>query len=84
MIEEHAQIARRAVDDPAVLARMGQLGERIERLGGWETSHQARGLLERLGVTAWQQSVSELSGGTRKRVAIARALLTEPGSPAAR
>ena len=57
---------------------MGQLAERIDRLGGWETSHRARGLLERLGVTAWEQSVAELSGGTRKRVAIARALLTEP------
>ncbi len=77
-IDEHALLAAQAIGDDASLVRMGQLVEKIERLGGWETSHRARGLLERLGVTAWQQPVAELSGGTRKRVAIARALLTEP------
>ena len=64
--------------EAAYLKKLGELAERIDRLGGWDTAHQARDLLERLGVTAWEQPVSELSGGTRKRVAIARALLTKP------
>jgi len=77
-IEEHAATAARAMEDPAAPTRLGTLAEKIDRLGGWDTSHRARSLLERLGVTGWEQAVAELSGGTRKRVAIARALLTRP------
>jgi ATP-binding cassette subfamily F protein uup len=50
----------------------------VEQLGGWDTAHEARRLLDRLGVKDWDRPVAELSGGTRKRVAIARALLTRP------
>jgi ATP-binding cassette subfamily F protein uup len=67
---EAAQLAR--------LERLSSLGERIERLGGWNTEHQARRLLDRLGVKDWDRPVTELSGGLRKRVAIARALLSRP------
>jgi len=70
----HAALAERGSD----AAKLAALAERIEHLGGWDTAHQARALLERLGVSAWEQPVAELSGGTRKRVAIARALLTRP------
>ena len=52
--------------------------DRIEHLGGWDTAHEARRLLDRLGVKDWERPVAELSGGLRKRVAIARALLTRP------
>ncbi len=72
----HEALAHRA--DAASMDKLGALAERIERLGGWDTAHRARELLERLGVTAWTQRLGELSGGTRKRVAIARALLTRP------
>ena len=60
------------------MERLQALAERIERLGGWDTSHHAKKLLDRLGVKDWERPLSELSGGTRKRVAIARALLTRP------
>jgi ATP-binding cassette subfamily F protein uup len=68
-------------DDTAharLLAELAALSDRIEHLGGWDTAHEARRLLDRLGVKEWDRSVAELSGGTRKRVAIARALLTRP------
>ena len=67
-----------AAHDEKVLAALAALDERIERLGGWDTAHEARKLLDRLGVKDWERPVAELSGGLRKRVAIARALLSRP------
>jgi ATP-binding cassette subfamily F protein uup len=61
-----------------ILSDLAVLSDRIEHLGGWDTAHEARRLLDRLGVRDWDRPVAELSGGTRKRVAIARALLTRP------
>ena len=80
----HAALSARlaAAKDEALharqLAELAALSERIEHLGGWDTAHQARRLLDRLGVKDWDRPVADLSGGTRKRVAIARALLTRP------
>jgi ATP-binding cassette subfamily F protein uup len=81
-IEAHAGLSARLAGeaDPArhdrMLAEMVALADRVEHLGGWDTAHEARRLLDRLGVKDWDRPVAELSGGTRKRVAIARALLT--------
>jgi ATP-binding cassette subfamily F protein uup len=80
----HAALAARleAERDEAAHARMigdlAALSDRIEHLGGWDTAHEARRLLDRLGVKDWDRPVADLSGGARKRVAIARALLTRP------
>src|SRR4051794_20548882 len=40
--------------------------------------HEARAMLDRLGVKDWDRPIDALSGGARKRVAVARALLTRP------
>jgi ATP-binding cassette subfamily F protein uup len=83
-LEAHAALAARleAEHDEAMhdrlLADLAALSDRVEGLGGWDTAHEARRLLDRLGVKDWERQVSELSGGARKRVAIARALLTRP------
>jgi len=61
-----------------LIADLAVLSDQVEHLGGWDTAHEARRLLDRLGVKEWDRPVSELSGGTRKRVAIARALLARP------
>jgi ABC transport system ATP-binding/permease protein len=61
-----------------LLADLAALSDRVEHLGGWDTAHEARRLLDRLGVKDWDRPVADLSGGARKRVAIARALLTRP------
>ena len=83
-IEAHAALAARleTEQDQALhdrlLAELSSLSEQVEHLGGWDTAHQARRLLDRLGVKEWDQPVADLSGGTRKRVAIARAMLAKP------
>jgi ATP-binding cassette subfamily F protein uup len=79
-LDEHRALSARleATHDVRALDALAQLNERIERLGGWDTSHQAKKLLDRLGVKDWARPVAELSGGLRKRVAIARALLSRP------
>jgi ABC transport system ATP-binding/permease protein len=80
----HQEVSARlaAEADPAaharLLAELAHAAERVEQLGGWDTAHEARRLLDRLGVKDWDRPVADLSGGTRKRVAIARALLTRP------
>jgi ATP-binding cassette subfamily F protein uup len=83
-LDAHAALSARLAaerDEAAhgrLLAELSALADRIEHLGGWDTAHEARRLLDRLGVKEWDRPVDELSGGTRKRVAIARALLTHP------
>jgi ABC transport system ATP-binding/permease protein len=83
-LEGHAQLAAQleAEEDEAahdrLLAELARLSDAVERLGGWDTAHEARRLLDRLGVKDWDRPLAELSGGARKRVAIARALLTRP------
>jgi ATP-binding cassette subfamily F protein uup len=83
-IEAHAALAARLEGDQdealheKLMTELSALSEQIEHLGGWDTAHEARRLLDRLGVKEWDQPVADLSGGTRKRVAIARALLSRP------
>ncbi|MBL8915244.1 MAG: ABC-F family ATP-binding cassette domain-containing protein [Archangium sp.] len=80
-LEEHARLSELLAtqhDDEKILARVSALAEQIDRLGGWDTAHEARKLLDRLGVKDWERPVAELSGGLRKRVAIARVLLSKP------
>ena len=83
-LEAHGALSARLAaeaDEAAhdrLLAELSAVSDRVEHLGGWDTAHEARRLLDRLGVKDWDRAVAELSGGTRKRVAIARALLTRP------
>ena len=81
-LAEHAALSAKlgagAPDPERDLARMAALTDFIDRHGGWDSAHQARALLDRLGVKDWDRPIVELSGGNRKRVAIARALLQSP------
>lgn len=51
---------------------------KIERLGGWERSSEARAVLSKLGIEDVERAVDRLSGGERRRVALARLLVTAP------
>ena len=79
----HAELSRKLESTPAenhekLLEQLSTLSDRIDQLGGWDTEHHAKTLLDRLGVKDWDRPVTQLSGGLRKRVALARALLTRP------
>jgi ATP-binding cassette subfamily F protein uup len=79
----HAELSRKLESTPAeahekLLEQLSVLADKIEHLGGWDTEHHAKMLLDRLGVKDWDRPVTQLSGGLRKRVALARALLTRP------
>ena len=68
-LEAHARARarswrRRATRRPAAASSSPTLADRIEQLGGWDTEHHARTLLDRLGVKEWDRPVAELSGGT--------------------
>jgi ATP-binding cassette subfamily F protein uup len=82
-LSAHAELTRRLESTPAeaqekLLEQLAVLSDRIDQLGGWDTEHHAKTLLDKLGVKDWDRPLAELSGGLRKRVAIARALLTRP------
>ncbi|HLT30968.1 MAG TPA: ABC-F family ATP-binding cassette domain-containing protein [Myxococcaceae bacterium] len=82
-LETHARLSRELEtaspgDMERLLKQLQAAADQVEHLGGWDTAHRARTLLDRLGVKEWDHPVASLSGGQRKRVAIARALLTRP------
>ena len=60
------------------LEQMEQAASDVERLGGWERSHEAERLLRSLGVRDTTQLVSTMSGGERRRVALTRVLVARP------
>ncbi len=83
--EEHASISR-ALESSSpdahegLLRRLEEASAKIERLGGWDTTHLARSMLQRLGIpeSEWERPLAQLSGGSQKRVAIAQVLLLKP------
>jgi ATP-binding cassette subfamily F protein uup len=81
-IDAHGELSKKleVSHDDALLSELSRLSERIDHLGGWDTSHEAKTLLDRLGVDAdmWERPIAQLSGGLKKRVAIAKALLSRP------
>ncbi|HVU17090.1 MAG TPA: energy-dependent translational throttle protein EttA [Candidatus Didemnitutus sp.] len=70
-----------AADDAArdaITARQGELQEKIDALGAWDTGPQVEMAMEALRCPAGDQGVDRLSGGERRRVALARLLLQKP------
>ena len=52
------------------------LTEQMDKAQAWSLESEAKTILTKLGITQFQQEVSQLSGGQRKRVALARALIS--------
>ncbi|MBL9208477.1 MAG: energy-dependent translational throttle protein EttA [Opitutaceae bacterium] len=70
-----------AADDAAkdrIMARQGDLQEKIEHLGAWDVTPQVEMAMDALRCPPGEQLVDQLSGGERRRVALARLLLQKP------
>jgi len=71
-----------AATDPEVLARLAaeqaEVGETLERHGGWEREHEAEMTVGNLGISDAGRLVETLSGGEARRVALAQLLVGEP------
>lgn len=59
-------------------AEQAEVGEALERLGGWEREYEAEATVGSLGITDANRLVDTLSGGEARRVALARLLVAEP------
>jgi ATP-binding cassette subfamily F protein uup len=61
-----------------VLAAQARAADDVERLGGWDMSHQALAILDHLGIVDPDALVGTMSGGERRRVALAKILVGRP------
>jgi ATP-binding cassette subfamily F protein uup len=66
------------VNDPALIDELANLGEELERLGGWSRDHEVDEVLQKLGIRKPEQTIGTMSGGERRRVALARILVARP------
>jgi energy-dependent translational throttle protein EttA len=62
----------------AVMARQGDLQEKIDAANAWDLAPQVEMAMDALRCPAPDQLVDQLSGGERRRVALARLLLRKP------
>jgi ATP-binding cassette ChvD family protein len=70
-----------ATDDAAkdaIMAKQGELQEKIDTLGAWDVAPQVEMALDALRCPPGDALVDNLSGGERRRVALARLLLQKP------
>ncbi len=56
--------------------QVATLTEQMDKKQAWSLESEAKTILTKLGITQFQQEVSQLSGGQKKRVALARALIS--------
>ena len=72
------KIAAGAHDEATMAAQVAAAAE-VERLGGWERTHEVDRVLDHLGVLdVVDRTTGTLSGGQRRRVALARVLVGKP------
>jgi ATP-binding cassette subfamily F protein uup len=62
----------------ALLAAQNAASAEVERLGGWDRSHEVERVLAHLGLRDLEQKAGTLSGGQRRRVGLARVLVGAP------
>ncbi len=69
-----------AADDAkdAIMAKQGELQEKIDALGAWDVAPQVEMAMDALRCPSGEQLIDKLSGGERRRVALARLLLQKP------
>jgi ABC transport system ATP-binding/permease protein len=65
-------------DSDRLMAQLSTVSQRMDEIGAWELETNAKIILTKLGIDAFEARVGDLSGGYRKRIALAAALLSNP------
>ena len=73
-----AQMADPDADFDSLMARQGELQDRIDSVGAWDLERQLEQAADALRLPPWDADVKHLSGGERRRVALCRLLLSAP------
>src|SRR5690606_9007149 len=61
-----------------LMARQGELQDKIDAMGGWELDNKLERAMDALRCPEPDTKIATLSGGERRRVALCRLLLQEP------
>src|SRR5690554_242761 len=78
VIEAYDAACRAIAENPEdhdLIMRVTELGEEMDRVGGWTLENEAKTILSQLGILNHDQRVGDMSGGQQKRVAMARSLV---------
>lgn len=79
LVKEYEAALAKSTENPLDTYWQKQLAfltEQMDKAKAWSLESEAKTILTKLGITKFQQEVSQLSGGERKRVALARALIS--------
>lgn len=78
VMREYESILQRLEQDPEnskVQEALMKVQQKMDEHEAWEANTAAKTILTKLGITNFNQKITELSGGQRKRIAIAKALI---------
>ena len=78
IIKEYEHLVNNPDQDEKQQARFAHLLERMESLQLWDYESQIQQILGQLGISDFNQAVSDMSGGQKKRVALAAQLIINP------
>jgi len=79
LLKRHAELCALLHDrtDDALSKELHDTSIALEMNGGWTLEHDAKTMLQKLGVARFDDNVQHLSGGLRKRVAMANVLMSD-------
>ena len=78
LIQQYNQIANDLKFQPELEKEYNRILEEIHRIGAWETEQKVKNFLTKFGMTDFNKSVLNLSGGEKRRIDMARVLMDEP------
>ncbi|MFU7514680.1 ABC-F family ATP-binding cassette domain-containing protein [Clostridium sp. HCS.1] len=76
LLMEYEDLLDKVLLNPSLNDRLIQLQSKIDTMNLWDLESDAKTILTKLGITDFNQKMSELSGGQKKRVFLASSLIT--------